>query len=449
VSNPADSNDKQSKPSTMRAMRSRHRQMSHDTAHSDAAGSAPAAGPLDHALVPRNAAPLVSSQGDLAALVARLRATGTFAYDSEFIGELTYIPKLCLIQVATADEVALIDPLASLDLLPFWDLLCDPAVLKIVHAGQQDVEPVFRLTGRAPANLFDTQIAAGFVGMNYPLALTKLIFELLGHRVGKGLTVTNWDHRPLTHQQLHYAADDVRYLPAVHAELLRRLTKAGHAEFAIEESAALCDPALYRFDAGTACRRIRGSIGLAPQNMAVLRELVTWRDQAAQAEDLPSRSVVTDQVLLDMARRPPRDLASLDRVKGLPRPVEEQHGSSLIQAVQRAMAMPASDHPVARFHEPAPAEQFRGDALWAVIECLCFGRGIDPSLVTSRQEITQLLHQRQTGGTNGGLRLTSGWRNKAVGGDILRLLDEGVGFTVTSQDGRFAASGLHPVAHGA
>jgi ribonuclease D len=423
--------------------------MSHDSAHSEAAGAMPDAGPLEHALVPRNVAPLVARQGDLAMLVGRLRAAGAFAYDSEFIGELTYIPKLCLIQVATAGEVALIDPLAGMDLLPFWNLLCDPAVLKIVHAGQQDVEPVYRLAGRPAANLFDTQIAAGFVALNYPLALTKLIFHLLGHRVGKGLTVTNWDHRPLTRQQLHYAADDVRYLPAVHAELSRRLAEAGHAEYARAESQALCDPALYHFDANTACRRIRGSIGLGPQNLAVLRELAVWRDRTAQAEDLPSRSVVTDQVLLDMARRPPRDLASLDRVKGLPRPVEERHGSSLVQAVQGALAMPASAYPAVHFHEPTPAEQFRGDTLWAVVECLCFARGIDPSLVTSRQEITQLLHQRQTGGEGGHLRLTAGWRKKAIGDEIIRLLSEPAGFTVAARDGRFFASGLHPIPPGA
>jgi ribonuclease D len=424
--------------------------MSHDSAHNDSDGAAlPAARPLDHALVPKNAAPLVTRQPDLAALVARLRAAGSFAYDSEFIGELTYIPKLCLIQVASSNEVALIDPLAGLDLLPFWDLLCDPAVLKIVHAGQQDVEPVFRLAGRPPANLFDTQIAAGFIGLNYPLALTKLISVLLGHRVGKGLTVTNWDHRPLTHQQLHYAADDVRYLPALHAELSRRLASAGHAQFALEESAALCDPELYRFDPQTAYRRIRGAIGLPPQNIAVLRELVAWRDQSAQHEDLPARSVVTDQILLDMARRPPRDLPSLERVRGLPRPVEERHGESLIGAVLRALAMPACDHPKARFPEPSPAEQFHGDALWAITECLCFARNIDPNLVTSRQEITQLLHQVQTGAEPTHLRLTAGWRRTAIGNDILRLVRESVSFTVTSRAGQFIASGLHPNPPGA
>jgi ribonuclease D len=431
-------------------MRSRHRQQSHDSAHSDADAAATGSGrPLEHPLVPKNQAPLIVRQADLAALVARLRTAGAFAYDSEFIGELTYIPKLCLIQVASTAEVALIDPLAGLDLHPFWELLCDPAVLKIVHAGQQDVEPVFRHAGRPAANLFDTQIAAGFIGLNYPLALTKLISVLLGHRVGKGLTVTNWDHRPLTHQQLHYAADDVRYLPALHAALLRRLDEVGHMDFAVEESAALCDPELYRFDPQTAYRRIRGAVGLAPQNTAVLRELVAWRDGVARAEDLPSRSVVPDQVVLDMARRPPRDVPALNRVRGLPRPVEERHGKSLVEAVLHALSIPASDHPKARFPEPSPTEQFHGDALWAATECLCFARNIDPSLVTSRQEITQLLHQVQSGVEPSQLRLIAGWRRVAIGNDVLRLARESVSFTVTSSAGKLVASDLHPSPGGA
>src|SRR5262249_48948952 len=153
---------------------------------------------------------------------------------SEFIGELTYVPKLCVIQVATTERVELIDPLADIDLTPFWELIADETVEKVVHAGLQDIEPVVRILNRPAANVFDTQIAAGLAGMTYPLSLSKLVYELVGYKLGKGLTFSHWDQRPLSASQLRYAADDVRYLPAARAELARRLERLHHVAYAAE-----------------------------------------------------------------------------------------------------------------------------------------------------------------------------------------------------------------------
>ena len=158
---------------------------------------------MDHPLVPRGEPELVASDDALSRLIEKLRRSGSFAYDSEFIGELTYFPKLCLIQVASRDHIALIDPLANLSLSPFWELLCDQAVEKIVHAGAQDIEPVIRHTGRSPEHIFDTQVCAGFAAMPYPVSLSKLVMELTGARLGKGLTFSHWDKRPLSAMQLH------------------------------------------------------------------------------------------------------------------------------------------------------------------------------------------------------------------------------------------------------
>ena len=140
----------------------------------------------DHALACRDRPQLVTRQDELSELLESLKSGGSFAYDSEFIGELTYLPKLCLIQAASSTRIALIDPLADLDVRPFWELVADPSVEKIVHAGLQDVEPVFRALGNPPANLFDTQIAAGFAGVGYPLSLSKLVLALVGTSWAKG-----------------------------------------------------------------------------------------------------------------------------------------------------------------------------------------------------------------------------------------------------------------------
>ena len=215
-----------------RPTRPQHRSKSHNQAHAEDESHDTHDTHLNP-LIYWGEAKLITAQGDFAGLIERLRAAGSFAYDSEFIGELTYLPKLCLIQVATTTEVSLIDPMVGLDLTAFWELIADGSVEKVTHAGQQDLEPVIRHINRPGQNVFDTQIASGFVGMAYPVSLSKLVRELVGPRLGKGLTFSHWDQRPLSAQQLKYAANDVRYLPAIRVELGRRLDALGHTAWAM------------------------------------------------------------------------------------------------------------------------------------------------------------------------------------------------------------------------
>ncbi len=418
--------------------RSDYRSRSHDYAHHDTGGNHPQ--PPTHPLIPRGDAEMISTAIGLKALLAQLRAAGRFAYDSEFIGELTYIPKLCLIQVASTEQVWLIDPLAGLDLMPFWELLCDPAIEKIVHAGSQDLEPVCRHTKRSPANIFDTQIAAGFIGMTYPVSLTRLVREITEVPLGKGLTFTHWDQRPLSASQVRYAADDVRYLLAVRDEIGRRLESRGHTAWAMTECATICDPSLYRFDPDHQYRRVRGATSLHPTGLAVLRELVIWRDGCARAHDLPPRSFLRDEILIDLARNPVKSLDQLNRVRGLPRPVEMGHGSEIVAAIARAAAMPQDDLPSTRQREETPTEKYRADSLWCAVEALCFGRGIDPGLIANRSEIGQLHRHLTTGEDPGDVRLLTGWRREAIGEPLLALVQRAASLDMRWNDGSMIIS---------
>jgi ribonuclease D len=374
-------------------------------------------------LVPKGPAPLLTTTDELAGLIDHLRASGGFAYDSEFIGELTYHPKLCVIQVASAERVALIDPLVGLDLTPFWELLADPSVEKIVHAGDQDIEPVVRHLNRSPVNFFDTQIAAGFCGLPYPVSLSKLVGELTGARLGKGLTFTHWDQRPLSPMQLRYAADDVRYLPAVRAELGRRLDANGHAGWAREECEALCDASQYRFDPETQYLRVKGAGSLQPRNLAVLRELTTWRDAAARQHDLPPRAFLKDEILIDLSRNPAKSVDKLERVRGLPRPIEHAHGAEIVEATQRGWSTPAANLPPQRNTEQTPSERFRSDALWAAAQVICAGNQVDSAVVTSRQEMADFYHAIAGGADLSDVRLMKGWRREALGEPLMRLVN--------------------------
>lgn len=402
--------------------RSAHRAKSHDSAHSEE--MAPDTGSqLDHPLVPAGAAALIQSEPELHQLLDHLRTAGRFGYDSEFIGELTYIPKLCLVQVASAQRIALIDPLAELDLHPFWELIADPKIEKIVHAGQQDLEPIVREIGKPPANVFDTQIAAGFIGLPYPLSLSKLVNETVGVKLGKGLTFTHWDQRPLSASQLRYAADDVRYLILAREKIGQRLNELGHAAWVDEECAAQCNADLFRFNPEQQYLKIRGSNALNPRNLAVLRELAIWRDGAAREADVPPRALLKDEILLEMARNPVKTVEKLDRVRGLPRPVEAEYGMKLVELTLHALSLPEQSLPVVKEIEPTPTEKFRTDSLWAVAQSLCTGQSIDVGAVTSRQEISDFYQRYASGRGNVPThRLMTGWRYQAIGRTLSQIL---------------------------
>jgi ribonuclease D len=421
-----------------RPTRPQHRAKSHDQAHTEEEIE-DSSQVRDNPLIYQGEATLVTTQEELGALIDRLRAAGSFAYDSEFIGELTYLPKLCLIQVATTQEISLIDPIARIDLRAFWELVADPAVEKITHAGQQDLEPVIRHLNRPGQNDFETQISAGFVGMAYPVSLSKLVREVVGARLGKGLTFSHWDQRPLSGQQLKYAANDVRYLPAIRVELGRRLAEVGHSAFAAEECAAQCDVGLYRFDPETAYLKVRGAGGLHPQALAVLKQLVLWRNEAAKQHDVPPRAFLKDEILIDMSREPIKSVEKLARVRGLPRPVEHAHGAEIVEATKRGLATPVAEQPQSRNIEETPTDKHRADALWAVTQCLCIGQKLDPDLVCSRQEIGRLYRQLQAGETPSGLRMLTGWRYKAVTSTLLELMEGKVGVNLGWRDGGLEA----------
>lgn len=389
---------------------------------------------------------LITTNDALIAHIAHLRAAGSFAYDSEFIGESSYHPVLCLVQTATIDTVGLIDPMAGLDLTPFWELLADPSVEKIVHAGAQDVEPVARNTGRPVANLFDTQIAAGFVALAYPASLMKLTLATTGIMLAKGLTFTQWDQRPFSAKQLRYAADDVRYLPAVAAEIKRRLEKTGHAQWAAAECAALCEPGQYQFSVDTAVDKVRGSGSLSGTQLSAILDLAVWRDAAAREANLPARAYLKDEILIDLVRNRPKTTDQLGRIRGLPRPTIDRQGGQLIDLIAAGLAKPYSGPVAERGGEPTVAQRFAADALWTAAQAVCQNASIDPAAVTSRQEIGDL-HRALTGGsTVDDLRLMTGWRREALGDTLVDLWKtrKAVTFTLPMEEaggGRQAAGG--------
>ncbi len=398
--------------------RGAHRRRADAEAHAATAEAPPV---LDHPLVFGGPPRLVETQGDLGALVGALRAAGRFAYDAEFIGEETFYPRFCVIQVATAEEITLIDALAAgLDLRPFWELIADPAVEVVVHAGFQDLEPVHRLTGRPPAHVFDTQIAAGFIGLAYPMALKKLVTAVTGAELGTSSKFSQWDRRPLSAVQQAYAANDVRYLLLLRQRLGERLAELGHADKARAEFEPLSDPATYRADPLTMKLKARGGSTLRRREQAVLNALLLWRAGEARARDVPMRALLEDQVLVDLARQPVESVADVKGFKGMPWPVKEAYAEALVALTAEALAGPRPKRGRS-YKALSDAAQARLESVWTQAIATCEAVSISPSIAMTKQEVTALVRAQAAGKALPPSRLTRGWR-----GELLRPVFEAV-----------------------
>ena len=394
-----------------RAYRSKHRHAQDDAAHAEDFDPPPV---IQHPLVPREKPELITDAEALAGLIAQLRSAGSFAFDTEFIGENTYYPQLCLIQAGTADRIALIDPFEVGDLAPWWELLADASVEKVVHAGEQDLEPVYRVLGRPAVNVFDSQVAAGFAGLPYPLSLGRLVDALLEVQLDAGAKFSKWDRRPLTDKQRHYAANDVRYLPAVREALRARLDEADNTRWAQQACDEFCAPERYRPDPLKRKIKAKGVNQLAPRKRSVLEGLIQWREGVAEQENLPPRAMIPDEAMMQLATSLPSTAVQLRAIKYLPRPVREQFQRGIIQCIQKSQAGP---------HAPRrkPARYDRDEhkalvnAMWDRIALAMEERSIDPAGVTSKRELGRLIAARMEGQDEPTLACNTGWRAELLG----------------------------------
>jgi ribonuclease D len=363
---------------------------------------------------------IVSDPAEFRALAAGMRGAGKVGFDTEFVGERTYFPRLCLIQLGTESETVAVDPLAVGDLSPLDALLFDPSVLKLVHAGWQDLKIVYQRTGRVPAPVFDTQIAAALLGLPAQAAYASVVREFLGVDVKKGHSYSDWSARPLSPSQLAYALDDVRYLPALHDRMVGRLRREGRLSWIEPEIAALTSPASYESDPEEEYRRVKGWSSLDRRRMAVLRALIAWREREARRRDVPRRRVLSDESALAIARSRPADEEALRRVRGLEWKVGGGASSAVLAAVREALALPEDRLPGL----PPARPRGNGDrsSVVALLGALVRSRSrlhrVAPEVLTNAEEL-----ERLAAGEREGIAALKGWRLELVGKELLALLD--------------------------
>ena len=363
-----------------------------------------------------------------AELAAQAAAEGRLAIDTEFVSERRYQALLCLAQVAVPDPDApegvrtdVLDPLVEgLDPGPITEALADPAVEVVVHAGRQDIAILRRTWKTEVTSVFDTQLAAGFLGYGNQEGYESLVRKVLNVRLKGSEGFTRWDRRPLTAQQLAYAADDARCLLALGEELKRRLAEAGRLEWAREECRSL-EASDDERTAERAYERLPRLGRLDDEQRAVARELAEWRDQLAQGMDRPPAFVLPDQALVELARRMPDDRNGLEHIRGLPSQTVDRRGDKLIEAIRRGKRReppPAPPEPPGRESRDAPLISLAQ----ALVRHRSMESGVAVELIATQGELASLVNALRRGRDGDGVRVSSGWRRELVGDELRELL---------------------------
>jgi ribonuclease D len=353
-----------------------------------------------------------------------IAGAGGIAFDTEFVSEDSYRPELCLIQVAAGGHLGVIDPLAIDDLTPFWQLLTEPGRETIVHAGRHEFCFCLQAIGRRPAALFDIQIAAGLIGLEFPAAYGTLVTRLLGKTLRKGETRTDWRRRPLSPRQIEYALQDVVHLEPIRDVLRQRLGELGRTEWLaaeLEDWQTGVETAEFQ----DRWRRLSGISNLGPRALAIARELWQWRDAEAQRRNSPARRILRDDLIAELAKGETDDIHRIQAIRGLNRRGQDRQLAALAAAIRRGLELPDEACP-APWSRTVNRLQFNllGQFLATALAIACRGRQVAPSLVGTVEDVRDLIAYHLAGpGSVSPPALARGWRSEVVGRVIEDLIE--------------------------
>jgi ribonuclease D len=365
----------------------------------------------------------------IAELAERAAEGRRIAIDTEFVSERRYQALLCLLQVAVPDPAAeggvrteVLDPLeGDPDFSPLAGVLADPEVEVVMHAGRQDVAILRRTLETEVRNVFDTQVAAGFLGFGNQEGYEALVRKVLKVKLKGSEGFTRWDRRPLTPQQLEYAADDARLLLALGGELERQLVERGRLEWAREEARSLEDVSDER-DAQRSYERLPRLGRLSEAARGVALELAEWREAEARSADRAPGSVLPDQALVEIARRTPRDKHGLEQIRGLPPQTLHRRSDALLAAIDRGRGRPAPPPPA----EPPPREPADAPLVslaQALVRHRSMESGVAVELIATQAELAALVSSLRRGEGGDHIRVANGWRRELVGDELKELVE--------------------------
>ena len=361
---------------------------------------------------------IITTNEALRAACGRLSKAGFVTVDTEFMRDSTFWPILCLIQLAGPEDEVIVDPLApDIDLAPFYALMRDKKVVKVFHAARQDIE-IFAHEGDAiPDPLFDTQVAAMVCGFGDSVGYETLVKRLAGGEVDKSSRFTDWSRRPLSEKQLNYAIKDVTYLRTIYEVLAKRLTQTKRAHWVAEEMSVLQDPETYAMRPENAWKRVKGRFR-GTRGLAVLVEVAAWRERQAQERDMPRSRIMKDDALAEIATQIPRSLSDIDGLRAVPKGFSNSRSAaSLMEAVERGLAMKEEDIPVVDGPEPLPP----GigplvELLKVLLKIKCEEHDVAQKLVANVADLERIAAHSEPD-----VAALKGWRRELFGEDALRL----------------------------
>ncbi|AMG75317.1 ribonuclease D [Sphingopyxis granuli] len=387
--------------------------------------------------------PLIESSAALLEFVDLIKDSDFIAVDTEFMRENTFWPELCLIQIADSNHAAAIDPMApGIDLQPLLNLLVDNEdVLKVFHAGGQDVEIIFNLTGKTPHSIFDTQIGQMALGQAEQVGYSNLVEAWLGVQLDKGARFTDWSRRPLDKRQIDYAIGDVTHLAKIFPMMLKKLVKTGRGHWLDEEMEKLADPAHYSVDPDKAWLRIKAPTR-KPEVLGRLKALAAWREREARNKNLPRGRIVKDETLADLAAHPPKDQDGLGRVRGLSATWKSNDiGGRLMDALAGAQPLAKEDMPDRAPRGPGLGKEgaLVADLLKLLLKIRSRELNVAARLIARSDDLEAL-----AAGRRDGIAMMQGWRYEVFGQAALDLVEGRMGFAV--RGGKLVMSEIEPAA---
>jgi ribonuclease D len=349
----------------------------------------------------------------------------TIAFDTEFVSEDTYGSELCLIQVAVGGELAIIDPFEIEDVSPFWHLLAQPGHETVVHAGREEFRFCVAAIQQRPAGWFDVQVAAAFVGLEYPASYSNLISRLLGESLSKGETRTDWRRRPLSRRQLDYAIQDVEFLAPARDELTRRMDQLGRRSW-YDDELAHWQEEIEATLGRPSWRRLSGLSGMSGRQLAIVRELFEWRDNEAREKNSPPRRLLRDDLLIELARRQTADIQQIRAVRGLEFRHLQRHLPEISQTIQRALDLEDSVLPRLNRSKGRSSPQLAmlGQFLSCALSSICRSMELSPAIVGTVEDVRELVAHRLglPEAPESPPALSTGWRADVIGKVIDDLL---------------------------
>lgn len=357
---------------------------------------------------------LIENNGDLEVFCRSLAVEPFITVDLEFLREKTYYAKLCLIQVGSQHECAIIDPLApEMNLQPFFELMDNPQIVKVFHAGRQDLEIIYFMHHRIPAPLFDTQVAAQVCGYGESVGYETLVNSLLNLELDKSFRFTNWEARPLDKRQLEYAICDVTHLVPIYLKLQDILKQTGREGWVKEEIEHLSDPSVYETNPLDVWQKIKHRSHNA-RFLTLLRELAAWRERRAQRNDVNRRSIIQDECLLNIAAMCPSSPEQLRQIRGIRKDVADgKLGREIIEVLESAKKIPLE-----QYVRPGREEKMPGHAgalleiLKLLLKIKSAEHGVAPKLIASEEDLLHLLKRKDN-------PLLKGWRYEIFGRDAV------------------------------